>query len=151
MAAQAQYDDELKGVLFPEKEKKNEKGPDVTGNVTVGGVKYRAAGWKRNSKAGEPFYSLTFEEGDNKATRDSKELTGVLFPVKEKKNEKGPDVTGSALIGGTEYRLAGWKKAGQKGPFYSLSLEIPQAKGSTAGKPAPTPAPVAADDDDDAF
>ncbi|OCX68142.1 hypothetical protein A6M27_17040 [Acidithiobacillus thiooxidans] len=148
MAAQKQFSDELTGILFPEKDKKNEKGPDVTGHTTVGGVKYRTAGWKRTSKSGDPFYSVNFENGDQKATRDSKELTGVLFPVKDKKNEKGPDVTGTATIGGVEYRMAGWKRAGAKGPFYSLSLEIPQAKGATAGKAAPAPVDT---DDEDAF
>lgn len=62
------------------------------------------------------------------------ELTGVLFPVKNKTNERGPDITGTATIGGTEYRVAGWKKTAKAGgAFYSLKFEIPQA-GAGAGK-----------------
>lgn len=65
MAAQAQYDNEMTGVLFPVKEKKNEKGPDITGTATIGGTEYRMAGWRKSTKSdGSPFYSIKFEIPD---------------------------------------------------------------------------------------
>jgi len=58
-----QYDEELHGVLFLE-ENKVERGPDFKGNVTVNGVKYKAAAWKRTSKGGARFLSLTLQLPD---------------------------------------------------------------------------------------
>ncbi len=57
-----EYDNELRGVLFPEEEKKSDRHPDFTGSVTVDGVDYRIAAWKRRSKAEKPFLSLTLTE-----------------------------------------------------------------------------------------
>jgi uncharacterized protein (DUF736 family) len=58
-----QYDDELRGVLFPEQEKKNDRAPDFTGKVTVEGTEYRIAGWKRKAtSSGRPFLSLSLSE-----------------------------------------------------------------------------------------
>lgn len=58
-----EYDDELRGVLFPETEKKSDRHPDFTGKVTVEGKDYRIAAWKRATKSdGRPFLSLTLEE-----------------------------------------------------------------------------------------
>jgi uncharacterized protein (DUF736 family) len=58
----AGYDDEGKGALFREREKKSEKSPDYTGRVQINGTKYRLAGWVRESKAGQRFLSLAIEE-----------------------------------------------------------------------------------------
>ena len=58
-----EYDDELRGVLFPELEKKSERGPDFTGKATIAGIEYRIAAWKRKAnKTGKPFLSLSLEE-----------------------------------------------------------------------------------------
>lgn len=58
-----EYDDELRGVLFPEREKKSDRHPDFTGTVTVEGKEYRVAAWKRATKSdGRPFLSFTLEE-----------------------------------------------------------------------------------------
>jgi uncharacterized protein (DUF736 family) len=58
-----EYDDELRGVLFPEKDKKSDRAPDFTGKVQVEGKDYRIAGWKRKAKSsGNPFISLSLEE-----------------------------------------------------------------------------------------
>lgn len=58
-----EYDDELRGVLFPEREKQSDRHPDFTGKVTVEGKDYRIAAWKRASRSsGNPFLSLTLEE-----------------------------------------------------------------------------------------
>jgi len=53
------YDNEMRGVLFPA-EKKTEKHPDYTGNVTVKGIEYRLAAWKKVSRDGtKEFLSLS--------------------------------------------------------------------------------------------
>lgn len=54
-----EYDDELRGVLFPEHNKKHDKSPDFTGKVQVEGVEYRLAAWKRTSGSGRGFLSLS--------------------------------------------------------------------------------------------
>lgn len=56
--ANTTFDDNDKGVLFPVTEKKNEKGPDFTGNITVGGKKYRLSAWSGVSGSGRPYTSL---------------------------------------------------------------------------------------------
>lgn len=54
---------------------------------------------------------------------EPREGSGVLFPEKQKKSEKAPDFKGNLLVGGKAIRIAGWKKAGKKGPFISLSVD----------------------------
>jgi uncharacterized protein (DUF736 family) len=60
-----QFDETNRWRLFPEENKKNENGPDYTGEVDIGGVKYRLAGWKRVSKkTGKKFLSGAIEPKD---------------------------------------------------------------------------------------
>lgn len=56
------YDNNNKGVLFPEQEKETDKHPDFTGNINVNGKDYRLAGWKRQTKTGGHFLSLAVSE-----------------------------------------------------------------------------------------
>ncbi len=77
--------------------------------------------------------------------REQRELSGVLFKEHDKKNERGPDYTGSATIAGTAYRIAAWIKTGAKGgKFMSLAFSIPQSR----DEPAPT---TTAEDEDVPF
>ena len=55
------YDNNLSGVLFPNKDKEG-KQPDYRGECEVDGKKYEIAGWKKQSKNGNPFLSLKFQE-----------------------------------------------------------------------------------------
>jgi hypothetical protein len=57
-----QYDDTNRGTLFTNDRKEEEKHPDYTGSLNVGGVEYRISGWKRTSKAGAKFLSLSVRE-----------------------------------------------------------------------------------------
>ena len=59
------------GALFAQAVKKNPKAPDYTGEITLtasdfkaedGLIKIRVAGWKRQSKSGRTFLSLTAEQ-----------------------------------------------------------------------------------------
>lgn len=54
------------GVLFSNKDKKNEKSPDYSGNVIINGKEFRLAGWLKDGKKGK-FLSLSVSV-DNKTT-----------------------------------------------------------------------------------
>lgn len=58
----ADFDNTNRGVLFKEKDKKNEKGPDWTGKLNVNGKDYRVAAWQKESKDGQGFYSLAVSD-----------------------------------------------------------------------------------------
>ena len=60
------YNNDKKGALFVNKEKKSEKSPDYTGSCEIGGVEYRLAGWKRTSKAGLAYLSIAFSDKDER-------------------------------------------------------------------------------------
>ena len=49
---------ECRGALFRETNKKSEKSPDMTGHLTIDGVRYRLAGWTREGKDGKKFLSI---------------------------------------------------------------------------------------------
>lgn len=66
---------------------------------------------------------------------NNKELQGVMFP-NDKTGEKSPDLRGSALIGGVEYYVAGWKRISKAGGKY-LSLAFQRKDEKPAKKPAP--------------
>lgn len=53
---------------------------------------------------------------------EQKDMSGSLFANKEKKNERSPDYSGTALIEGKEYRIAGWKKGQGAKTFLSLAF-----------------------------
>lgn len=57
-----QEEKDMTGFLMLETEKKSDKHPDYTGKVTVGGMTFRIAGWKRMSKSNKAYLSLQIEE-----------------------------------------------------------------------------------------
>jgi hypothetical protein len=52
---------EFRGALFREQTKKSEKSPDMTGHITIGGIRYRLAGWTKEGRDGRKFLSLAAE------------------------------------------------------------------------------------------
>lgn len=56
-----QYDDELRGALFKNDKKGNEKAPDYKGSMQVKGVKYDLAAWLQTSQRGQKYMSLKLE------------------------------------------------------------------------------------------
>ncbi len=68
------FDNELRGALFQNKQKvKGDKKPHYNGTVTVGGLEYWVAGWKKKSKAGDLYVSiaLTLKENQGKSGKPS--------------------------------------------------------------------------------
>jgi uncharacterized protein (DUF736 family) len=64
------YDNNNRGVLFKEKDKKNEKAPDYKGSINVGGKEYKLAGWIRESKSGNKFLSLSIDTGGKRQAEE---------------------------------------------------------------------------------
>jgi uncharacterized protein (DUF736 family) len=73
------YDNTNRGVLFPNDKKGNEKRPDLTGDLNVDGVEYKLSAWKKASKSGNNFLSISVQlkEGQQppKAAAPAKGLT----------------------------------------------------------------------------
>ena len=60
------YDNELRGVLFANKDRKTEKHPNAKGEATIDGVEYWVAAWTQTSKNGTKFQSLKFERKEER-------------------------------------------------------------------------------------
>lgn len=62
----------------------------------------------------------------------------ALFPVKEKKNPKGPDFDGPGDCKGRKIRVAAWKKVSGSGkPFLSCVIEFVDERKDAATSAAP--------------
>ena len=57
-----QYDNS--GVLFVNDRKEKDNQPDYTGNIVMGGVKKRLAGWKKTSKSDPSMTFLSISVSD---------------------------------------------------------------------------------------
>lgn len=78
---------------------------------------------------------------------ETRELEGSLFRNDRKDKPNQPDYTGRVRIGGTLYRLAGWKKARANGDGY-LSLQV-RAEAEQAPRASPAPETAASPEFDD--
>jgi hypothetical protein len=55
---------DFSGTLFKEVDKKNERGPDYTGDCMIDGTVYRMAAWIKEGQSGRKFMSLNFQPKD---------------------------------------------------------------------------------------
>ena len=55
------------GMVYVNDKKSKDSQPDMSGNVTTDGVEYRVAGWKKESKNGNPYTAIVFNEKDEQA------------------------------------------------------------------------------------
>ena len=68
---------------------------------------------------------------------ERKDSTGTLWVNTKKDTPKHPDMTGDCLIGGTQYRIAGWYATDEEGakrtdrrgnPFLNCKFSLPDPK-----------------------
>lgn len=55
------YNNNLRGVLFKNKDKQSPKHPDYRGNCEIDGKQFWLDAWIKTSKAGDKFMSLSFK------------------------------------------------------------------------------------------
>jgi len=76
----AEYDNNMRGVLFVNDKQGNEKRPDYTGNCEIDGKKYRISSWKKTSQKGTTFLSMSLEldDGSRQAAAQPQQSQGDL-------------------------------------------------------------------------
>ncbi len=74
-----------RGILFRNFRKKQPKHPDVVGEATISGRKFKVAGWTKQGKRGE-FHSLAFTEEESTPAPDETSAPAESTP------EKGNDI-----------------------------------------------------------
>ena len=66
-----QYDNTNKGSFFVNEQKKTEKHPDYSGKINIEGTEYYLSGWKKQSKTGKHFLSLSIKPVQQDASGNS--------------------------------------------------------------------------------
>jgi len=73
-----QYDNTNSGAIFPAREKKTEKHPDMTGSLNVDGVEYYVSGWTKVSQKGQKFLSLSVSPKQQVAKQNVRQAQQVV-------------------------------------------------------------------------
>ena len=72
--ADTEYSNENRGSLFRNDKKEQDKHPDMNGSINIDGTEYWISGWKKVSKAGSGFISLSVRPKQEQ-TRQSSQPT----------------------------------------------------------------------------
>ena len=64
------FDNTNTGVLFPNDKGDNPRRPDYRGTVNVNGAEFELSGWKKASKAGKPYLSISIQPKRDKPQRE---------------------------------------------------------------------------------
>ena len=67
----AEFDNTNRGSLFKNDKKTEEKHPDLSGSINIEGVEYWISSWKKVSKAGTPFFSLSVRQKQETSRQSS--------------------------------------------------------------------------------
>lgn len=59
-----QYDNTNRGVLFSNRDKEQPNHPDFKGNINIDGKEYWLSCWTKNTKNGDPMFSLSVKAKD---------------------------------------------------------------------------------------
>ena len=62
---------------------------------------------------------------------EPKDLTGTIFPNKDKRGDNDPDGKGSLVIDGKKYWISAWRNRAKNGePYTKLALKLDQPRDS---------------------
>ena len=74
------YENEMRGVLFPNKYKvEGDKRPDISGTVIVEGKEWALAAWSNTSKNGNDYLSVSVSEPREKDGDKEEDNSAVPF------------------------------------------------------------------------
>lgn len=68
----ADFDNTNRGSLFKNEKKTEEKHPDLNGSINIDGKEFWISAWKKKSKAGTGYYSLSVRVKQEQTRQSSK-------------------------------------------------------------------------------
>ena len=63
-----QYDNNLRGALFKNRKRTEERQPEYTGNCEINGQQFWVSAWVKESKNGEKFFSMAYTPKEQPVT-----------------------------------------------------------------------------------
>lgn len=76
-----EYDNNNRGAMFRNKDRKSDKHPEYSGSVNVEGVDYWLSGWVKEGKSGK-FFSLSLKPKDAEKVERFKTAVAEAFPAR---------------------------------------------------------------------
>lgn len=124
------YDNENKGVLFPNAKKTKAKQPGLRGQMNIGGVDYWASAWRKIGKeSGQPYISIAMQEKD---VEDAETINAELHP--HQGGEKEPKFKGVIHMSEEqELPIAAWISTKSTDGTSFFSIKIEEASGGAGG------------------
>jgi len=74
------YDNEMKGVLFANKERTKDSQPQAKGSCQIDGVEYFVSAWTNTAKSGQKYQSLSFQRKDEVQAKGMAQAKAAMAP-----------------------------------------------------------------------
>ena len=78
--SEQQYDNEMRGVLFANKERTKDSQPQAKGSCQVDGVEYWISAWTNEAKSGQKYQSLSFQRKDEVHAKGVAQAKAAMEP-----------------------------------------------------------------------
>jgi hypothetical protein len=78
-----QYDNNLRGALFKNQKRTEERQPEYTGNCEIDGKEYWVSAWVRESKNGQKFFSMAYTPKEHPVTSSVTPVTSDVTNVND--------------------------------------------------------------------
>ena len=75
-----EYDNEMRGVLFANKERTKDSQPQAKGSCQVDGVEYWISAWTNEAKSGQKYQSLSFQRKDEVHAKGTAQAKAAMEP-----------------------------------------------------------------------
>jgi len=77
-----QYDNNLRGALFKNNKRTNDKQPEYTGNCEINGQEFWVSAWIKESQNGTKFFSMSYTPKEQNAVQSAPQAaTSDAIPV----------------------------------------------------------------------
>ncbi len=75
-----EYDNEMRGVLFANKERTKDSQPQAKGSCQIDGVEYWVSAWTNEAKSGQKYQSLSFQRKDEVHAKGVAQAKAAMEP-----------------------------------------------------------------------
>lgn len=85
-----QYDNDRRGVLFPNDRKESDRHPDYKGSCEIDGVHFWMDAWMKTGRDGKEFFSVSLKEKDTRQTHATRNQASPAQPAQVRRPAPAP-------------------------------------------------------------